>query len=121
MAHIMVLVDPKPTTGFTEMFEAKLPQNERWYAVQKTLRVAVEIHIAGEGCRQGPGGRWKYQLLSRDRRRVINKTATYLTTDEDYRRLVRTVKGEGKETPLAVLTQVIILYYGIFQQMEAYD
>lgn len=106
--NIMVLVDCSPTTGFTEMADLKLPQKESWYQVQKTLRTSVDIHVAGQGYefKHSPGGEWKYQLLSHDRTRVINKAAIYLTTDEDYATLVRTVKGDSEDTPVAVLTQV---------------
>lgn len=89
------------------MFEAKLPQKESWYEVQKMLRMSVDIHVAGEGYRQGPGGRWKYQLVSRDFKKVIKKTSVYLKTDEDYYTLVDTVKGSGRKTPVAVLMQVL--------------
>lgn len=109
MNYIKVWVDATPTTGFTEMFEAKLPQKESWYQVQKTLRTSVDIHVAGEGHKQGPGGSWKYQLVSRDFKRVIKKTSVYLNTDEDYLNLVHVVRGGEKETPVAVLTQVLSL------------
>lgn len=66
----------------------------------------MDIHVAGEGYKQGPGGKWKYQLVSRDLRKVIRKASVYLNTDEDYRKLVDVVRGGGKETPVAVLTQV---------------
>lgn len=55
------------------------------------------------------GGLWRYQLLSRDMKSVVNKTSTYLKTDEDCRALVRLVKGDGKDTPIAVFTQVCIV------------
>lgn len=70
------------------------------------LRLAVDIQIAGSGTKQQNGGFWKYQLISHDMKSVINKTSVYLKTDEDYRTLVRTVKDNGKEAPVAVLTQV---------------
>lgn len=106
MNCIKVWVDAAPTTGFAEMFKAKLPQNESWYQVQKTLRTSVDIHVAGEGYKQGPGGSWKYQLVSRDLKKVIRKASVYLNTDEDYLILVDTIRGGGKERPVAVLTQV---------------
>lgn len=104
----MVYVDCSPTTGFTEMAELKLPQKESWYQIQKILRTSVDIHVAGEGYefKQRAGGKWKYQLLSHDRKKVINRSAVYLTTDEDFATLVKTVKGDGPDTPFAVLTQV---------------
>jgi len=111
MTDIKVWVNATPTTGFAEMFEAKLPQNETWYQVQKILRTSVDIHVAGEGYAQGPGGIWKYQLVSRDLRKVIRKASVYLNIDEDYRKLVDMVRGDGKGTPVAVLTQVMSCHF----------
>ena len=72
----------------------------------KDLKLAVDIHIAGSGTKQKKGGPWRYQLLSRDLKRVINKTSIYLKTDDDYHTLVKNTKGQGKEKPIAILTQV---------------
>jgi len=114
MTPIKVWVNATPTTNFAEMFEANLPQQETWSQIQKTLRTSVDIHVAGEGYRQGPGGKWKYQLVSRDLKRVIKKASVYLDSDGDYRTLVERVRRGGEEeTPVAVLTQVWVAWGGI--------
>ena len=68
----------------------------------------MDINIAGSGMKQEKGGLWKYQLVSYDLKRVVNKTSVYLKSDEDYRTLVDTVKAVneiGKRPPVAILTQ----------------
>lgn len=74
----------------------------------------MDIQIAGTGTKQEKGGYWKYQLLSRDLKTVVNKKSVYLMTDDDYCALIKTIKGDGKGTPVAVLTQVCVEYFVIF-------
>ena len=79
---------------------------EHFEGILWRLKTGVDIHVAGTGTKQEMGGFWKYQLISRDLKRVINKTSTYLKSVGDYDTLVRRTRGEHKDTPIAVLTQV---------------
>ena len=50
-------------------------------------------------------GFWKYQLLSRDLKRVIRKASVKLMTNNDYSQLTKTIT-KGTKPPIAVLSQV---------------
>ena len=82
--------------------------DESVLSICKTLEYIINLDIAGEGRKQIKGGQWKYQLVSRDFTRVINKASVYLKTNDDYQTLVKSVKRNGKKVPqaVAVLTQV---------------
>ena len=55
---------------------------------------------------ESQGGLWKYQLLARDLKHVVNKRSIRLETDSDYQKMIQLTTKEGAKAPLAVLTQV---------------
>ena len=86
--------------------KANLPLQASIGEVEILLDIAIKSAVSLEGSTKRKGGQWRYQLVTRDLKRVVNKSSLHLRSSEDYKKLVDSVRGEGEDNRIAMLTQV---------------
>ena len=113
------MVDPltNPDTNIDQTLkQINIPLSATLYQVHKLLRQVVKGDSLSRCNETGEDPRiwdraevvWKYQLMAKDRSKLLNQTSIKLETDSDLKRMYRTIRNvsQGSNSPDAVLTCV---------------
>ncbi|KAK4696168.1 hypothetical protein P7C71_g1699, partial [Lecanoromycetidae sp. Uapishka_2] len=109
--YVEVWVSVGPADGLDQMIQLNLPLVSTIAEINQMLREGIHDELLLNNPTASPSmpvaeerGPWKYQLLSSDLTKVIQKSSVLLQTDNDYNTMIKKV-NEGSQAPIPVLTR----------------